>query len=128
MAAAAGVVHTIAPTRGAAVIRQLMGEHCAECWVSDCYSSQLLAPAKNRQWCLSQEWRDWQRVIEQDRQLSWPSRDAGVVSRSDPLVETIHHRRRTDCGWASGRRVREVANRLDDLLAEDQTGTAAQNL
>jgi hypothetical protein len=71
---AAGVAHIIAPKenslpRGAEVIRQFMGSKCAECWVSDCYSAQLLAPAQHRQLCLSHQLRDLERVIEQDPQL-----------------------------------------------------------
>jgi transposase len=123
----AGVVHTIAPTRGAEVIRQFMGGHCAECWVSDCYSSQLLAPAEYRQLCLSHQLRDLQRVIEQDAQLSWP------VELQELFREAIHLWKRftnSDGLSLKGylRRVTEIENRLDKLLAEDQTGTAAQNL
>jgi transposase len=95
---AAGIVHIIAPTRGAQVIRQFMGGHCAECWVSDCYSSQLLAPTKYRQLCLAHQIRDLERVLEQDLQLRWPV-ERGVVSRSDPCVETVHPRRQTDLDW-----------------------------
>ena len=124
---AAGVAHVIAPTRGAEVIRQFMGEHCAECWVSDCYSSQLLSPAEYRQLCLSHQIRDLQRVIEQDAELSWPR------SVQELFREAIHlwnRFTRADALTLTGylRRVTEIENRLDDLLAEDQTGTAAQNL
>jgi transposase len=124
---AAGVVHKIAPTRGAEVIRQFMGSHCAECWVSDCYSSQLRAPAKNRQLCLAHQIRDLERVIEQAPQLRWP------VQMQELFREAIHLWNRftlegemTVTGYL--RRVAELENRLDKLLAEDQTGTAAQNL
>jgi transposase len=123
----AGVVHLMAPTRGAEVIRQFMGENRAECWVSDCYSSQLLAPAKYRQLCLSHQLRDLQRVIEQDAQLRWPR------AMQELFREAIHLWKRftiADALTVDGylRRVREIENRLDDLLAEDQAGTAAQNL
>jgi len=124
---AAGVVHIIAPTRGAEVIRQFMGRHCAECWVSDCYSSQLLAPAKNRQLCLAHQIRDLERAIEQDRQSRW------AAEMQELFREAIHLWNRftlagemTLTGYL--RRVREIENRLDKLLAEDQTGTAAQRL
>ena len=104
-----------------------MGQNCAECWVSDCYSSQLLAPAQNRQLCLSHQIRDLERVIEQDPQLSWP-RNVQELFR-----EAIHLWKRFTSSEAltlTGylRRVTEIDNRLDDLLAEDQTGTAAQHL
>ena len=123
----AGVVHIIAPTRGAEVIRQFMGSNCAECWVSDCYSSQLLSPAKDRQLCLSHQLRDLQRVIEQDAELSWPR------CVQELFREAIHLWKRftnSDALTLTGylRRVTEITNRLEELLAEDQTGTAAENL
>jgi transposase len=123
----AGIVHIIAPTRGAEVIHQFMGSHCAECWVSDCYSSQLLAPAQYRQLCLAHQMRDLERVIEQDAQLRWP------VEMQELFREAIHLWKRftredelTLTGYL--RRVTEIENQLDRLLAEDQTGTAAQKL
>jgi transposase len=123
----AGIVHLIAPTRGAQVIRQFMGGCCAECWVSDCYSSQLLAPAKYRQLCLAHQRRDLERVIEQDAQLSWP------IEMQELFGEAIHLWKRfsladelTLTGYL--RRVTEIENRLDQLLAQDQTGTVAQKL
>jgi hypothetical protein len=104
-----------------------MGSNCAECWVSDCYSSQLLSPATYRQLCLSHQLRALERVIEQDAQLRWP------VEVQELFREAIHLWNRftssdelTLTGYL--RRVTELDNRLDDLLAEDQTGTAAQNL
>jgi len=123
----AGVVHIIAPTRGAEVISKFMGSNCAECWVSDCYSAQLLAPATYRQLCLSHQLRALERVIEQDAQLHWP------VAMQELFREAIHLWNRftsSDALTLTGylRRVTELDNRLDDLLAEDQTGTAAQNL
>jgi transposase len=124
---AAGIVHVIAPTRGAAVIEKFMGANCAECWVSDCYSSQLLAPAKMRQLCLAHQIRDLERVIEQEPGLNWP------IEMQALFREAIHlwnrftiEKEMTTTGYY--RRVTEIENRLDELLAEDQTGTAAQNL
>jgi len=123
----AGVVHLIVPTRGAEVILQFMGENCAECWVSDCYSSQLLAPAKNLQLCLAHQIRDLQRVIEQAPWLRWP------VEIQELFREAIHLWNRfaienelTLAGYQ--RRVTEIENRLDALLEKDQTCTAAEKL
>jgi transposase len=123
----AGVVHIISPTRGAEVVLNFMGENCAECWISDCYSSQLLAPANNRQLCLAHQIRNLERVIEHDPTLCWP------VQMQELFREAIHLWKRftiegemTVDGYL--RRVTELENRLDDLLAQDQTGTEAQNL
>ena len=124
---AAGVFHRIVPTRGAAVIADFMGEQCADVWVSDCYSAQLRAPAKKFQLCLAHQIRNLTRVIEQAPGLLWP------VKMQSLFQEAIHLRNRfftTDKLTLQGylRRVAELENRLDALLTEDQTGTAAQQL
>lgn len=123
----AGVVHIIAPTRGATVIKKFMGDNCAECWISDCYSSQLLSPAKMRQLCLAHQIRDLERVIEQEGDLNWP------IEMQALFREAIHLWKRftiekemTTTGYM--RRVTEIENCLDEVLTEDQTGTVAQNL
>ena len=124
---AAGVFHRIAPTRSAAVLEDFMGEQCADVWVSDCYGAQLRAPAKQRQLCLAHQIRNLTRVIEQAPALLWP------VKMQALFQEAIHLRNRfftTDELTLKGylRRVAELENRLDTLLTEDQTGTAAQQL
>ena len=124
---AAGAFHRIVPTRSASVIADFMGEQCADVWVSDCYSAQLLAPAKNFQLCLAHQIRNLKRVIEQAPGLLWP------VKMQSLFQEAIHLRNRfftTDQLTLNGylRRVAELENRLDALLTEDQTGTAAQQL
>src|SRR5262249_56227782 len=48
-----GVYFLIRASRGAQVIAEVMGEQCAECWVCDCFSPQLKAPAHRRQSCLA---------------------------------------------------------------------------
>jgi transposase len=123
----AGILHIIAPTRGAEVIRKFMGENCAECWISDCYSSQLMAPAQNRQLCPAHQIRDIERVIEQNPQLPWP------VEVQELFREAIHVRNRfttkdemTVDGYL--RRAAEIETRLDGLLAKDQTATPARKL
>ena len=66
-----GIVHLIAHTREAKVIKQFMGEQQAVVWVSDCHKSQLAAPAQTRQICLAHQIRDVQRVIEEQPDSSW---------------------------------------------------------
>ncbi len=124
---AAGVFHRIAPTRSAVVMAEFMGEQCADVWVSDCYSAQLLAPAQTFQLCLAHQLRNLARVIEQAPGLLWP------VKMQALFQEAIHLRNRfftTDQLTLKGylRRVAELENRLDALLTEDQTETAAQQL
>jgi hypothetical protein len=54
----------IRASRGAKVIAEIMGEQQAECWVCDCFSAQLKAPAQRRQLCLAHQLRDLQRLLE----------------------------------------------------------------
>lgn len=50
--------YVIAPSRGAAVLRELFGDARPEVWVSDCWSAQLQAPAERFQLCLAHQLRD----------------------------------------------------------------------
>ena len=123
----AGIVHRIEPTRGAEVIREFMQENCAECWISDCFSAQLLAPAHHRQLCLAHQLRDCQRVIERDPELSWPVEVKELFSEAIDLWKRFSKQEQmTVEGYL--RRVAEIERRLDQLLAEDQSATAAANL
>ena len=68
-----GVYFLIRASRGAKVIEEVMGKQQAECWVSDCLSAQLKAPARRRQVCLARQLQDIQRLL--DHQLArslWP--------------------------------------------------------
>jgi transposase len=56
--------HIIRPSRGADVIREVMGEHQPEVWVSDLYSAQKTHPAAAWQVCLAHQLRDCQYGIE----------------------------------------------------------------
>jgi transposase len=60
----AAVLHVIKPSRGADVIRSVMGQHQAEVWGSDCLPSQLKAPARFWQLCMAHQLRNLQAVIE----------------------------------------------------------------
>jgi len=59
--------HVIVPTRGSQTIEQVLGEAEPEVWVSDCFSAQLKAPAKQRQLCLAHQLRDLQYGIDAER-------------------------------------------------------------
>jgi transposase len=124
---AAGVFHRIVPTRSAAVVEDFMGEQCADVWVSDCYSAQLLAPAKTFQLGLAHQTPNLESVIQIVPGLLW------LVRVPSLFQAAIHLRNRfftTDELTLKGylRRVAELENRLDTRLTEDQTGTAAQQL
>jgi transposase len=67
----AAVLHVIKPSRGTDVIQSVMGEHQAEVWGSDCWSSQLKAPARLWQLCLAHQLRNLQAVVEQYPTALW---------------------------------------------------------
>jgi transposase len=66
------VLHVIRSNRSVDVIRDVMGDHTAEVWVSDCYSAQVKAPAKERQLCLAHQLRNLQAVVDLYPEDFWP--------------------------------------------------------
>jgi transposase len=58
------ILHVIQASRGADVIQDVMGEHQVEVWGSDCFTSQLKAPALLWQICLAHQLRNLQAVVE----------------------------------------------------------------
>jgi transposase len=119
-----GVYFLIRASRGAKVVEEVMGEHQAECWVSDCLSAQLKAPAQRRQVCLAHQLRDLQRVLDHHPRLPW------AVALQALFREAIHlWNRRTELrpqGYA--RRVTELERRLAGLLQWRVRGGLAQRL
>ena len=111
-----GAYHQIVPRRNAKVIRDLMGEAVTDVWVSDCFSAQMNAPAKNFQLCIQHQLRDLKRILDRVSGLPWTSQ-VGELFR-----EAIHLNNRmispspdlTLNGFH--RRVTEIGNRLDRLL------------
>jgi len=83
------VLHVIRFNRSTDVIRDVMGEHEAEVWVSDCWSPQLKAPAKGRQLCLAHQLRNLQAVVEQYPTVSWASH----VQTLFRYATHLHHHR-----------------------------------
>jgi transposase len=118
---ASAVYHQIVPRRNAKVIKDLMGQSCAEVWVCDCFGAQLNAPARDFQLCLQHQLRDLQRVLDQQPNSPWA---AGMQKL---FREAIHLNNRFDCPepqlTLSGfrRRVSEIENDLDALLDQRLT-------
>jgi transposase len=119
-----GVYFLLRASRGAKVIEEMMGKQQAECWVSDCLSAQLQAPARHRQVCLAHQLRDLQRLLDHQPRLQW------ALALQALFREAIHlGKRRTELspqGYA--RRVTEVAGRLEALLRRRVRGVLAQRL
>jgi transposase len=121
---AAGVYHTIVPTRGAAEIKTVMGSLWVEVWVCDCFSAQLTAPAKVFQLCLAHQLRDLQRVIDAYPQEHW------AIAMQTLFRDAIHLRNRFEEMKRVGfkRRVTQIENQLDRLLEEPVLSNAARKL
>ena len=67
------IFHVIQASRGANVIQDVMGKHQVEVWGSDCFTSQLKAPARLWQICLAHQLRNLQAVVELYPNLFWAS-------------------------------------------------------
>ena len=119
-----GVYFLIRASRGAKVIEEVMGKQHAECWVSDCLSAQLKAPARHRQVCLAHQLRDLQRLLDHQPRLPW------ALALQALFREALHlGKRRTELspqGYA--RRVTELEHRLDELLQRRVRGVPARRL
>jgi transposase len=121
---AVGVYFLIRASRGAKVIAEVMGKQQAACWVSDCLSAQLSAPAAQRQLCLAHQLRNLQRVLDHQPRLQW------ALGLQALFREAIHlGKRRTELspqGYA--RRVTEVEHRLEALLQRRVRSVSARRL
>jgi transposase len=119
-----GVYFLIRASRGAKVIAEVMGKQQVECWVSDCLSAQLKAPAQRRQVCLAHQLRDLQRLLDHQPRLQW------ALALQALFREAIHlGKRRTEFspqGYA--RRVTELEHRLDALLQRRVRSVPARRL
>jgi len=65
------VLHVIRFNRSKDVIQDVMGNHQADVWVSDCYSAQMKAPAQQKQLCLAHQLRNLQAVVEAIPTQAW---------------------------------------------------------
>jgi transposase len=119
-----GVYFLIRASRGAKVIEEVMGKQHAECWVSDCLSAQLKAPARRRQVCLAHQLRDLQRLLDHQPRLQW------ALALQALFREAIHLGKcRTELspqGYA--RRVTELEHRLEALLQRRVRGASARRV
>ncbi len=69
---ATAVLHVIRSNRSVDVIKDVMADHIAEVWVSDCYSAQVKAPSDERQLCLAHQLRNLQAVVDRYPASFWP--------------------------------------------------------
>jgi len=101
-----------------------MGDHEAEVWVSDCLSSQLKAPAKERQLCLSHQVRNLQTVVEQYPKTSW-ARHVQALLR---YAIHLHHQREILPAEIFSRKRQRIEGLFDKLLTRSLDQPEAQRL
>jgi transposase len=66
------ILHVTRFNRSVDIIREIMDNFTAAVWVSDCYSAQLKAPARQLQLCLAHQVRNLQAVVDAYPTLTWP--------------------------------------------------------
>jgi len=76
----------IGPTRSAAEIRAVLGDRRVEKWVSDCFTAQLKAPAKEFQLCLAHQ-PETSIADQIFPKQSWQSSEI-FFRESDPFAQT----------------------------------------
>lgn len=83
------VLHVIRFNRSFDVIKDVMGKHKAEVWVSDCYGAQMNAPSEKHQLCLAHQLRNLQAVVEHYPKDFW----ARQVQRLFRYAIYLHNQR-----------------------------------
>jgi transposase len=115
--------YVIAPSRGAGVLRDLLGDHHPAVWVSDCWSAQLQAPAERFQLCLAHQLRDLQYAQDcGDRQFA----PAMAAVLGDALA--LGKERHAIAPTVFARRHAEIEAACDQLLVEDTAHREGQRL
>ena len=109
---AKAVLHVARFDRSVDVIKEVMADHEVEVWVSDVYSAQIKAPARERQLCMAHQLRNLQAVIDLYPQAFWP-KAMQVVFRS---AVHLHNERDQLPPGEFERRVERLEKLCDRLL------------
>jgi transposase len=114
---AKAVLHVARFDRSVDVIKEVMGNHEVDVWVSDCYSAQIKAPARERQLCMAHQLRNLQAVIDLYPQAFWP-KAMQVVFRS--AIHLEHERDSLSPGEFNTRikRLEKLCDRLLERLPQ----------
>jgi len=118
------VLHVMRFNRSVDVVHDVMGEHQADVWVSDCYAPQMKAPSQKHQLCLAHQIRNLQAVIEQDPQHFW----ARHVQRLFRYAIHLHHHRQPLSRELFLNRVERIESCLDRLLEQGLDPPGARRL
>jgi transposase len=109
---AKAVLHVARFDRSVDVIKEVMADHQADVWVSDVYSAQIKAPARERQLCMAHQLRNLQAAIDLYPQAFWP-KAMQVLFRS--AVHLHNERDQLPPGEFEGR-VKRLEKLCDRLL------------
>lgn len=115
--------HIMASSRGSQVIAEMMGDAQPLVWISDMWSAQLKAKAKQRQLCLAHQLRDLQYAIDADGS-AW----AYQMQRFFRTAIRLWKRRDSLPAKQFDQAVQQAEAKLDDLLQQRARGPQAQRL
>ena len=119
---ATAVLHKVAPSRGKAVVREVLGEHVPEVWVSDRFAAQT-GHGESRQLCLAHLLRDAQYAIDAgDTVFAPPLKDLllraiDIARRREELQENTLYQYRC-----------RLDRELDDLVTRPSDSRAGEKL
>jgi len=118
------VLHLIRDNRSEDVIREVMADHTAEVWGSDCLTSQLKAPTRERQLCLSHQIRNLQAVIDRSPPAFW----AQATQKLFRYAIHIHNQRNHLSPEAFQAKLKCIEQHCDWLLQQSLTDPDASRL
>ena len=118
------VLHVIRDNRSEDVIREVMADHIAEVWGSDCLSSQLKAPTLERQLCLSHQIRNLQAVIDRSPPAFW----AQAMQKLFRYAIHIYNQRNQLSPEAFQAKVKCIERHCDWLVQQSLTDPDARRL
>jgi len=118
------VLHVIRFNRSSDVIRDVMSEHQAQVWVSDCLPAQLKAPAHQHQICLAHQLRNLQAIVDLYPLTFWPRAMQALLRYAIHL----HHQRDQMLPDQFQAQVARVERLCDWLIRRPLTHPKAQRL
>ncbi len=124
----AGIYHHLAPSRGAGVLSEILGDATVEVWVSDCFSAQLKAPARVFQLCLAHQLRDLQRVLDAEPTHTWATAVQELFQAAIHLLHQFDGATPTLSLPEFIAQTEQLDAQLDDLLTQEITGERSLGL
>jgi transposase len=118
------VLHMLRDNRSEDVIREVMADHIAEVWGSDCLSYLLKAPTKQRQLCMSHQIRNLQAVIDRSPPAFW----AQAMQKLFRYAIHIHNQRERLSPEAFQAKLKCIEHHCDWLLQQSLTDPDASRL